>query len=184
MTEPVSWLFAYGSLMWHPDFPYVRRMTARLYGYHRRMCIVSTDYRGSADAPGLVLGLDRGGSCQGVVFQIRDGDLDGVLAHTDARELSDDPPVYRRRILPAVTLEGTMRVFAYVVRREHASYAGGLDDGTVFRMIRDARGRRGACRDYLRNTVEHLRELGIRDRRLESIARRLGAERRLAPTAV
>lgn len=177
VDRSVSWLFAYGSLMWNPDFPFERRLTARLYGFHRRMCLISTTYRGTAKNPGLVLGLDRGGSCQGVAFRIRDEELEAVLAHTDARELNDDPPVYRRRVLPALTLEGTIRVFAYVVRREHQSYAGALDDETALRMIQRARGQRGTCQDYLQNTVDHLRELGIRDRRLEATAHRLAVER-------
>ena len=65
------WVFGYGSLMWRPGFPYRERHAAALHGYHRSLCIFSHVHRGTPDAPGLVLGLDRGGRCRGVVFGVR-----------------------------------------------------------------------------------------------------------------
>ena len=63
-------VFAYGSLMWRPDFPFIEIMPATLYGYHRAFCITSTHYRGNTERPGLVLGLDRGGKCIGRLYRI------------------------------------------------------------------------------------------------------------------
>ena len=59
-------LFAYGALMW-ADAQGVEveaRVPAVLRGYKRSLCVKSNVYRGSAEAPGLVLGLDarRGAS--------------------------------------------------------------------------------------------------------------------------
>ena len=62
--EPV-WIFAYGSLMWDREFPRIAAERALLYGYHRRFCLYSYDYRGTRTRPGLTLGLDRGGACRG-----------------------------------------------------------------------------------------------------------------------
>src|SRR5690349_17047992 len=64
------WLFGYGSLMWNPGFPYRAAEPALLKGYHRRFCVYSHRYRGTPEQPGLVLGLDRGGSCRGIAFRI------------------------------------------------------------------------------------------------------------------
>ena len=55
------WVFAYGSLMWHADFPHAEARPAKLYGYHRALCLWSFDYRGTREKPGLVLGLAHTG---------------------------------------------------------------------------------------------------------------------------
>src|ERR1051326_4577135 len=64
------WLFAYGSLMWNPDFAFAEARPGVLYGYHRSFCLYSRDYRGTPERPGLVLGLDRGGSCHGIAYRL------------------------------------------------------------------------------------------------------------------
>ena len=77
MTAPAGpasdgslWVFGYGSLMWRPGFAYARRCKATLRGWRRSLCVFSHVYRGSPERPGLVLGLDRGGACQGVAFEV------------------------------------------------------------------------------------------------------------------
>ena len=64
------WLFGYGSLMWNPGFPHRVAEPALLHGWHRSFCIYSHRYRGTPERPGLVLGLDRGGSCRGMAFRV------------------------------------------------------------------------------------------------------------------
>ena len=64
------WVFGYGSLMWRPGFAYVDRRLALLRGWRRRLCVYSHVYRGTAERPGLVLGLDQGGACHGVAFRV------------------------------------------------------------------------------------------------------------------
>jgi cation transport protein ChaC len=85
------WVFGYGSLMWDPGFPYVRWAPALIHGYHRAMCISSSRWRGTPERPGLVLGLDRGGACRGIAFQVAADDAVFALQGLWAREM-------RRRI--------------------------------------------------------------------------------------
>jgi cation transport protein ChaC len=170
MTE--LWVFGYGSLMWRPGFPYVERRVARLVGAHRALCVYSWVHRGTEARPGLVLGLDRGGTCRGIAFRVAPEDWDGVLA--TLREREQVTAVYLERKRPVRFADGPpASALAYLVDRGHAQYAGKLDEETQFRLVAEAHGRSGANRDYVINTAAHLSELGMPDPVLDRIAARL-----------
>ncbi len=153
------WVFAYGSLMWDPGFPYLERHSARLYGYHRAFCIYSYIYRGTPERPGLVLGLDRGGSCKGVVFRIARSVAPAVADYLEEREMVTR--VYRARRLPVHTGSGVVEALSYVADPAHPQYAGKLPLERAADLICQGHGRRGPALEYLRNTVAHLEELDI-----------------------
>ena len=67
------WVFGYGSLKWRPGFDFAEQAPARLMGAHRALCVYSVVHRGTHAEPGLVLGLDKGGACRGVVFRAHQG---------------------------------------------------------------------------------------------------------------
>ena len=172
------WVFGYGSLMWRPDFAFVERAVARLEGYHRSFCITSTHHRGSADRPGLVLGLDRGGSCLGVAYRVAADQARTVRTYLRRRELISG--VYREAFpLVQISNSDTGRkhvvALAFIVERAHPSYAGALSLKQQARMIRGARGLSGDNLDYLVNTVSHLRAIDIRERSLERLVALSGA---------
>ena len=83
------WVFGYGSLMWRPGFAHVETIRARLYGYRRCMCIYSYVHRGTPEKPGLVLGLDTGGSCLGIAFRVPADMTEEVIAYLREREMSN-----------------------------------------------------------------------------------------------
>lgn len=167
------WVFAYGSLMWRPDFSPAETRAARLAGWHRAMCILSTVYRGTPERPGLVLGLDRGGSCLGRALRVEAAHWPAIKAMLDARELVTG--VYRPRFLP-VRLEDGRRVsaYAFVCDRGHAQYWSGEMDEAV-RLICQGRGSGGRARDYLASTVEHLSAQGITGGALHRLLARVDA---------
>ena len=169
------WIFAYGSLMWNPEMPYVERRPGLLRGWHRSFCLYSRDYRGTPERPSLVLGLDRGGACRGIAYRLpRDGQA-AALDLVWAREMAGD--VYRMRPVRVVTAAGPVAAYAFVVNRSCTDYAGRLPLDRVAAIVAGAAGGRGTGRDYLANTVRHLEELGIADgplHRLEENVRTLG----------
>jgi cation transport protein ChaC len=169
------YVFAYGSLIWKPGFPHASAHPALLRGYHRRFCIWSHRYRGTPEAPGLVLGLDRGGACRGVVFRVGADRAAEVLAYLDEREMSGG--VYHRRLLPVRLLDSgeARRAVAFVADRRAGQYCADLPPDAAAAVIARGAGVMGANRDYLLNTVSHLRELGVRDAGLERIAALLPA---------
>ena len=166
------WVFGYGSLMWRPGFAYARRCKATLRGWRRSLCVYSHVYRGSPERPGLVLGLDRGGACPGVAFQV-----DAALRETTVRYLRDREQVtavYLERVA-TVTLECGERVLAltYVADRLHRQYAGRLDRATMLDTVRAGKGRSGENAEYVLETHDHLRAIGVRDRDLEWLSAQL-----------
>src|SRR5207244_9395480 len=157
-SEPV-WVFAYGSLMWNPEIAFAEARPGFLYGYHRSFCLYSRDYRGTRERPGLVLGLDRGGSCRGIVYRLPPDRVGETLDRIWAREMTGE--VYRMRGVTVGTPHGPVAAHACVVRRAWPDYAGRLSVDEVARLLAAAVGGRGTGRSYLTNTVWHLEELGI-----------------------
>ncbi len=155
------WFFAYGSLMWDPGFAPAEVRPALLFGYHRAFCVRSVMYRGTPEAPGLALGLDRGGSCRGRALRIAAAERDTVLDYLDEREMPEE--IYACR--PVSLRIGGRPVTGHtlVVNRRNELYAGHLAHHDMVEQIAAGRGKRGTNRDYLVNTVRHLDELGIRD---------------------
>ncbi len=168
------WVFGYGSLIWRPGFPHDERRIATVHGYHRALCVYSHVHRGTPEKPGLVLGLDVGGSCKGVAFRVPAAATSATIAYLRDREQVTQ--VYREVFLRA-RLEDRRLVPAlcYVVDRGHDQYAGRLDRQEVERLVAQGQGLSGANPDYVRNTQEHLEDLGIRDETLEWLSRRLAA---------
>jgi glutathione-specific gamma-glutamylcyclotransferase len=170
--EPV-WLFAYGSLMWDPEIAFAEARPALLRGYHRRFCLYSRDYRGTPERPGLVLGLDRGGSCRGIAYRLPAQSLGEAIDHIWAREMAGG--VYRMRRVTVATPQGPLLAHAFAINRAAPDYAGRLPLEETARILASAAGARGSGRDYLANTVRHLDALGIRDGLLHRLAARVAA---------
>ena len=156
------WIFGYGSLMWRPGFAYEERQTVRLHGFHRALCVYSHIYRGTPERPGLVMGLDKGGSCLGVAFRIVAETAPAVLDYLRRRELITD--VYNEKRLPVRLPGGQMvRALTYVAKRRHAQYAGRLSREALLALVRQGSGKAGSNADYVRQTYHHLRGLGFED---------------------
>ena len=162
------WVFGYGSLMWSPCFTYRERHLAQVHGYHRALCILSTRYRGTRTKPGLVMGLCRGGSCWGMAFRIPRDQVGRCLARLWHREMPRR--VYEPRLVP-VRLPGgrTVRALAFVADTSHPAYVRELDLHGRARLVAQGIGQRGPCIDYIRNTLDHMHEVGVRDPHLERV---------------
>jgi cation transport protein ChaC len=166
-TEEQIWIFAYGSLMWDPGFDFLEREAARLTGYHREFCVYSRRYRGTMERPGLVLGLEPGGSCRGIAYRIAPETRDAVFAYLTERELTAG--TYRQKIVPVTLARGRVEAVTYLVNRGHAHYTGELPPERLAELILQGFGERGACLDYLANTVQHLDALGMKEGRFHRL---------------
>ncbi len=167
------WVFGYGSLIWNPCFHYVERRVVSVRGWHRRFCLWTSVGRGTPERPGLMLGLEPGGACRGVAFRIAEAEIDEELDIVWRREMVT--AAYRPRWVRAWAEEGTFRAIAFTIDRTHPRYAGRLSDERIVETLATARGPLGACCEYLFNTVAHLEELGVPDRRRRALARAVHA---------
>ena len=165
------WLFGYGSLIWNPAFHFSDRLIGRVFGWHRRFCLWTHLGRGCPERPGLVLGLERGGSCHGAVFHIAAELALEELAIVWRREMISG--AYVPRWVGVHTPVGTLRAITFVINHAHERYASYLSDERVAEAIATAQGWLGPCADYLINTVDHLAALGIHDRPLERLRNRV-----------
>jgi len=164
------WVFGYGSLMWNPGFPHEQAQLARIHGYHRAPCVWSWVHRGTQARPGLVMGLDRGGSCVGVAYRVAAADRAATADYLYERELVTH--VYIPVVSPIrIDAIGVVAALTFIVDRRHAQYAGKLSPAEAASTIRGARGRSGANPEYFANTIAHMDELGIFCRRLRDIQR-------------
>jgi cation transport protein ChaC len=173
------WVFGYGSLIWNPAFHFTDRVVGRVYGFHRRFCLWTHLGRGCPERPGLVLGLERGGSCRGVAYHIAP---DAALEELDIvwrREMISD--AYVPRWVAVRTPMATVRAITFTINHAHERYARDLSDEEAAAAIAGASGFLGACADYLINTVDHLADLGIHDRPLERLRARVLAQAEVRP---
>jgi len=167
------WVFAYGSLLWNPLFPFVEARRASLHGLHRRFCLWSLASRGKPDAPGLVLGLDRGGSCRGVVYRLPAPCVIDELHLLWRREMVTG--AYAPRWLHVESEGRPVIALGFVVRRDHSQYTRKLTIDEQAEVIARASGAFGSSADYLERTRVALATHGITDPYLERLAERVTA---------
>jgi len=165
------WIFGYGSLIWRPGFDYLEARSAKLIGEHRALCIYSFVHRGTPEKPGLVLGLDRGGACQGMAYRVAEQQRDDIISYLRAREQVTS--VYRE-VVRSVWLDGDARerisAIAYVADRGHEQYAGRLALTEQLHLVRGGHGSSGANDEYVIETVAALEAMNIRDTQLHQLA--------------
>ncbi len=161
------WVFGYGSLMWNPDFKFAEKITGVVSGFHRRLCLKSTVYRGTPDYHGLVFGLDQGDSCQGMAFRITPEHLETELQIVWEREMFAE--TYIPTWVSVQTKQQNVSAITFVINPEHEHYVPDLALEDVAQRVVRAEGKCGTCHDYVQNTVKCLHQLGLRDPVLEQL---------------
>jgi cation transport protein ChaC len=156
-------LFAYGSLIWKPEIEHRAERSAVAQGWHRSFCLRMHRFRGSVEQPGLMMALDRGGQCRGVVLELPPEDPVVQLDRLFRREFTVKPINSMPRWLTVQTADGPLRALGFVMNRASPYYAGRLPLEEVARTLARACGHWGTGAEYLLNTVTQLEARGIRD---------------------
>jgi len=168
------WVFAYGSLIWNPVIHYIDRQVGRVYGFHRRFCLWTPLGRGTPENPGLMLGLDRGGCCRGIVYQISPDLVQPELLLLWRREMVVGS--YIPRWVKVTTSERSLFAIAFLIDRSRSSYAGNLDMATTVQTLATAQGELGSSVDYLNQTIAGLAQAGIYDQGLLNLQQQVIAQ--------
>lgn len=173
------WVYGYGSLIWRPEFDFLERRLATLHGHHRALCLWSRVNRGTPECPGLVFGLDRGGSCRGVVYRLAGNAVPDFFPALWRREMSTG--AYLPRWINCATNQGAVRALVFIMNRDNPAYIPALPEAELLAVIRRASGTYGPCTEYVIETANALRSAGIRDANLDRITRLLEEQTDLLP---
>lgn len=153
------WVFAAGSLIWNPRMEVTERRAANIDGWRRAFCIDDRRYRGCPSTPGLMMSLDRGGNCSGVVLRMDPGnDLHASLVSL----LQKEPPLPPEWVT-AETEAGPVRAILFAIDPAWTLYSPEPDAETLADILATAVGYVGTMAEYLLNTVTELEKAGIHD---------------------
>lgn len=164
-AEPL-WVFAYGSLIWKPDFEAVDHERATAFGWHRSFCLRMKRWRATPEQPGLMMALEPGGRCDGVILRLRDDQRGSQLKQMLHREIGYREVTDMVRWLEVRTRRGKVRALTFWAGLKGERLAKRLPLEEVAPTLARACGPAGSCAEYLFNTVSHLEAVGIRDRNL------------------
>lgn len=169
-------VFAYGSLIWNPAMDVESTSRCTIQGYHRSFCFWTVLGRGCEKQPGLMMGLERGGNCDGVAYTISQDKLGTELDILFRREMISY--VYKPTWVKAAidnTPATLSDVLAFVVDPEHDRYCGKLDEETLVKSLALAEGPIGRNSDYLYQLVDHLHKLGYDEPEMTELALKVRA---------
>lgn len=169
-------LFAYGSLIWKPEIDHTAETPATAQGWHRGFCIRIIRFRATPDCPGLMMALDRGGCCKGVLYDLPQGALAPTLDRLFRREFTTKPINSMPRWITVRTPQGPATALAFVMNRASPAYTGRISPDDQAEMLSRACGHWGSGAEYLMNTVTHLEARGIHDRTLWTLQRLVAAQ--------
>lgn len=167
------WVFAYGSLIWNPAFHFEETRPGTIFGYHRAFCLWVYLGRGTRENPGLMLGLRPNGATCGLVYRVAHDAVEEELSIIWRREMVT--AAYVPKWVKVRTEHGIVDAIAFVIDLNHERHAQGLATEQIVDILAAARGKIGTGAEYLFSTVDHLHELGIRDRHLSELADRVRA---------
>jgi cation transport protein ChaC len=171
------WIFAYGSLMWKPEFHTAEQRRAVADGWQRAFSLEITRYRASPEQPGYMMCLDPGGACEGIALRLPDEDLPGQLRKLIVREIGSHEAMEGTRWIEVESGNGALRALTfYAAPTLLDCYAAHRPLDRVAHALARACGHWGSGAEYLRNTVSHLHELGIHDRHLWTLEEMVARE--------
>lgn len=165
------WLFAYGSLIWRPDFEYLEQRPATLHGFHRSLCLWSRINRGTPENPGVVFALDEGGICEGVIYRVAADQVKSIFPPLWQREMPSG--AYNPKWVDCHSEGSVLSALAFVIDPHTDAYVPSMPLEQLREVIHTAHGMNGACIEYVLQTAAALEHANIADPKLELLVQHL-----------
>ena len=164
------WVFGYGSLMWDPALRFEEVRRAHVPGYARRF-ILKDVYggRGSVDAPGLMVALDRGAGCEGLAFRVSRENIEVETEVLWRRERIG--PAYAPVFVEAIVGGPRIVALTFVADHEAELIVGGITRAQQIEYCATGTGFLGSSLDYLKSIHRQFVALGIRDDEVAELLR-------------
>lgn len=179
------WVFAYASLIWNPEIDHDLHVMAQVEGLVRDFSLKSVVFRGTQDCPGRVLGVrppicETEFGCVGVAYRLHQGGEREAIAHLWSREMVSQ--AYQPVLVPMALYETESNAdkncaalsgisgLTFMVEPTDSCYAPHADAESVAHIVRNASGLRGPNSDYVLETADALKNLGIHDPYIEAVA--------------
>lgn len=160
------WIFAYGSLIWNPVFKHIDHLRGSAFGWHRSFCMELTNWRGTPASPGLMMALQPGGRCDGIVYRLPDDNRRDQIIDLLDREISYREDEHAIRWIAVSTPRGRTRALSFWTGPSGLGIMDKQPLSAVAKVLARACGFKGSCAEYLYNTIVHLHDYGIYDRNL------------------
>ena len=158
------WVFAYGSLIWKPEFHSEERRRVVAQGWQRAFSLRLTRWRATPEQHGYMMCLDEGGTCEGVALRLSDQNLPRQIRDLLVRELGSHEQMDGVRWIDVRDAGGTFKALTFYAAPVLLDYYRAnrpLEE--VSHALARACGHWGSGAEYLRNTVIGLEEMGFHD---------------------
>ncbi|WP_353472979.1 gamma-glutamylcyclotransferase [Salipiger sp. H15] len=169
-------VFAYGSLLWKPEFRPAASRRGRALGWHRSFCIELTSWRGTPEAPGLMMALMPGGDCTALLQEVPEDEVGTALEALVRREM---PYVELSTSYSWIDVEaeaGPVRALTFYAPPKGERLRTDLTLEQTAAIIARACGHAGSNTEYLHRTVTALAAQGIHDAKLWRLQQLVAAE--------
>ncbi|MFO1312716.1 MAG: gamma-glutamylcyclotransferase [Burkholderiales bacterium] len=164
------WVFGYGSLMWDPALRFEEVRRAHVAGYARRFILKDIfGGRGTIDAPGLMVALDRGPGCDGLAFRIARENIEEETEVLWRRERIG--PAYSPVLVEAIAADRRMMALTFVADCEAEAIDPGLTRAQQVEYCATGAGFMGTSLEYLRKIHGQFVALGIQDDEVSGLLR-------------
>lgn len=157
------WVFAYGSLIWKPDFEHVEHVACKAFGWRRSFSLDIVRWRATPQQPGLMMALDYGGCCHGVAFRLSEGDDHAQMLRLLRREASYKEDLPSIRWIDVQAGSQKFRALTFWAAPRARGYYIDLSLEEQAQRLARAAGHLGTSAEYLHNTIVKLEEFGIHD---------------------
>ena len=142
-------------------------------GWHRSFCLRVVRFRGTPQEPGLMMQIDRGGACEGVIQEIDEaGEIDTLRALW-RREMTVKPSSNFPRWIEVEANGRRRKAVAFTANPESPIYAGVLSPDAIAERLATACGHWGSGAEYLHQTIACLVREGIHDAYLWDLQERV-----------